>query len=255
MGVGTAREPAPAALSGVRVLDLATLFPAPMVAAMLGDLGADVVKVEPPSGDALRVTGAMPRRPFVRLGARRAQQARDRARLRHRRRARPSAPPHGRRRRRRAQPTSPRPGAVAVHVRRHRCAQRGCGRRRRERLRRRRSVRGPGRERHGARGLRRAHAHDRRRRRAAGTRLGADRRLSRRLLRCLRRARGAVLARRERRDRPARRREHLRGGAPVPRSRDGGVVTGRRTARAHGQPHPGPRPLATSTARATGAGS
>ena len=53
-------EPAPAAaLAGVRVLDLATLFPAPMVAAMLGDLGADVVKVEPPGGDPLRVTGAM----------------------------------------------------------------------------------------------------------------------------------------------------------------------------------------------------
>jgi crotonobetainyl-CoA:carnitine CoA-transferase CaiB-like acyl-CoA transferase len=59
MGGGTAPEPAPAALRGVRVLDVATLFPAPMVAAMLGDLGADVVKVEPPSGDALRVTGAM----------------------------------------------------------------------------------------------------------------------------------------------------------------------------------------------------
>jgi len=41
------------------VLDLATLFPAPMTAALLGDLGADVVKVEPPAGDALRVTGAM----------------------------------------------------------------------------------------------------------------------------------------------------------------------------------------------------
>jgi formyl-CoA transferase len=52
-------EPAPAALTGVRVLDLATLFPAPMVAAMLGDLGADVVKVEPNGGDPLRVTGAM----------------------------------------------------------------------------------------------------------------------------------------------------------------------------------------------------
>jgi crotonobetainyl-CoA:carnitine CoA-transferase CaiB-like acyl-CoA transferase len=53
-------EPAPAAaLAGVRVLDLATLFPAPMVAAMLGDLGADVVKVEPTGGDPLRVTGAM----------------------------------------------------------------------------------------------------------------------------------------------------------------------------------------------------
>ena len=43
----------------MHVLDLATLFPAPMVAAMLGDLGADVVKVESPNGDPLRVTGAM----------------------------------------------------------------------------------------------------------------------------------------------------------------------------------------------------
>jgi len=45
------------ALSGVRVLDLATLFPAPLLAAMLGDLGADVVKVEPPEGDPLRRVG------------------------------------------------------------------------------------------------------------------------------------------------------------------------------------------------------
>ena len=39
--------------------------------------------------------------------------------------------------------------------------------------------------------------------------------------------------------RPARRREHLRSGAAVPRPRDGGVVTGRAGADAHGQPHPG----------------
>ncbi len=51
--------PTPGALTGVRVLDLATLFPAPMVAAMLGDLGADVVKVEGRAGDPLRSTGAM----------------------------------------------------------------------------------------------------------------------------------------------------------------------------------------------------
>ncbi|HEY3669607.1 MAG TPA: CoA transferase [Acidimicrobiia bacterium] len=43
----------------MRVLDLSTLLPGPMLAAMLGDLGADVVKVEPPTGDPLRVTGAM----------------------------------------------------------------------------------------------------------------------------------------------------------------------------------------------------
>jgi crotonobetainyl-CoA:carnitine CoA-transferase CaiB-like acyl-CoA transferase len=44
-------------LAGVRVLDIATLFPAPLLAAMLGDLGADVVKVEAPEGDPLRRTG------------------------------------------------------------------------------------------------------------------------------------------------------------------------------------------------------
>jgi crotonobetainyl-CoA:carnitine CoA-transferase CaiB-like acyl-CoA transferase len=47
------------ALAGVRVLDLATLFPAPLLAAMLGDLGADVVKVEPAAGDPLRFVGEM----------------------------------------------------------------------------------------------------------------------------------------------------------------------------------------------------
>src|SRR3954453_12764422 len=47
------------ALNGIRVLDLATLYPAPLLAAMLGDLGADVVKVEPPEGDALRRVGAL----------------------------------------------------------------------------------------------------------------------------------------------------------------------------------------------------
>src|SRR3954467_5564298 len=49
-----------AALAGVRVLDVATLFPAPLLAAMLGDLGADVVKVEPRDGDPLRAFGPAP---------------------------------------------------------------------------------------------------------------------------------------------------------------------------------------------------
>jgi len=48
------------ALSGVKVLDIATLYPAPLLAAMLGDFGADVVKVEPPSGDPLRAVGTVP---------------------------------------------------------------------------------------------------------------------------------------------------------------------------------------------------
>ena len=48
------------ALRGVRVLDAATLYPAPLLAAMLGDLGADVVKVEGPRGDPLRAMGAAP---------------------------------------------------------------------------------------------------------------------------------------------------------------------------------------------------
>jgi len=46
------------ALDGLRVLDISTLFAAPQVAAALGDLGADVVKVEPPQGDPLRAIGA-----------------------------------------------------------------------------------------------------------------------------------------------------------------------------------------------------
>jgi len=46
------------ALDGLRVLDIATLYSAPLVAAMLGDLGADVIKIEPPGGDGLRSLGA-----------------------------------------------------------------------------------------------------------------------------------------------------------------------------------------------------
>jgi formyl-CoA transferase len=41
----------------MRVLEVATMFAAPQVATMLADLGADVVKVEPPSGDPMRTMG------------------------------------------------------------------------------------------------------------------------------------------------------------------------------------------------------
>jgi crotonobetainyl-CoA:carnitine CoA-transferase CaiB-like acyl-CoA transferase len=47
-----------AALAGLRVLDMSTFLAAPQVSAMLGDFGADVVKLEPPGGEAIRRIGA-----------------------------------------------------------------------------------------------------------------------------------------------------------------------------------------------------
>jgi crotonobetainyl-CoA:carnitine CoA-transferase CaiB-like acyl-CoA transferase len=47
------------ALQGLRVVDLSTLLAAPQVSALLGDFGADVVKIEPPEGDPLRRLGAV----------------------------------------------------------------------------------------------------------------------------------------------------------------------------------------------------
>ncbi len=46
-----------AALEGVRVLDCGVLFAGPLVATMLADFGADVIKVEHPRGDPLRTLG------------------------------------------------------------------------------------------------------------------------------------------------------------------------------------------------------
>jgi crotonobetainyl-CoA:carnitine CoA-transferase CaiB-like acyl-CoA transferase len=48
------------ALEGIKVLDVASMLAGPYCATLLGDLGADVIKVEPPNGDETRRFG--PRR-------------------------------------------------------------------------------------------------------------------------------------------------------------------------------------------------
>ena len=49
------------ALAGLRILDLTRILAGPLCTMMLGDMGADVIKVEPPGGDDTRTWGP----PFV----------------------------------------------------------------------------------------------------------------------------------------------------------------------------------------------
>ncbi|MDO8942738.1 MAG: CoA transferase [Desulfobacterales bacterium] len=58
MNVSVDRSAAPP-LRGIRVLDLSSVMMGPFAARLMGDMGADVIKVEPPTGDTVRGVGPM----------------------------------------------------------------------------------------------------------------------------------------------------------------------------------------------------
>ena len=60
---GTPDADAAGALSDLRVVDMATVIAGPGAAKLFADLGADVIKVEAPSGDSVRRMGWMPPSP------------------------------------------------------------------------------------------------------------------------------------------------------------------------------------------------
>ena len=49
--------------SGLKVVDLASFIAGPAAAVILSDFGADVIKVEPPTGDTWRIGYKLPPQP------------------------------------------------------------------------------------------------------------------------------------------------------------------------------------------------
>jgi len=50
-------QPPPGPLNSIRILDIATVYAAPITAMLLGDYGADILKIEHPRGDPARTHG------------------------------------------------------------------------------------------------------------------------------------------------------------------------------------------------------